>query len=295
MSMTLLLAAAAFGQGVPLPPLTVTAAAPPARVAPDVLPDPADADRPLSKPPTLGEMPPAGSPVGVEVTAAPLRVDHVMASVDAFFPRIRAAEQERLIAAGGQMAARGAFDTNLRSQEFVQDGTYDSQRYSVFVDQQTAFHGASLFAGYRVGSGAYPVYYGDRKTAEGGEFRAGGVFPLLRNREIDRFRATVAKADIDRQIAEPSIQRQRIDAARAAGRAYWTWVAAGQRYLVARDILELARARDGQLGKRVAIGSLAPIEREDNRRAIVEREARLVGALRLFQQAAFGLSLYSRD
>jgi outer membrane protein TolC len=106
---------------------------------------------------------------------------------------------------------------------------------------------------------------------------------------------TAQKADIDRQIAEPNIQRQRIDAARAASRAYWTWVLAGQRYLIARDVLELARRRDEQLSRRVAAGNLAPIEREDNRRSIVDREARVVAALRLFQQAGFALSLYHRD
>ncbi|NBO91093.1 MAG: TolC family protein [Planctomycetia bacterium] len=300
MSKTLLIALyVAFGQGVPLPPLGTATVAPPVRPSsPEVLPDPREAnkaDRPLGTPPTLGQLPPAGSTIGIEVTAAPLKLEQVLASVDAYFPRIRAAEQERLIATGAQMTAQGAFDLNLRSQEFGQDGTYDSQRYSFFVDQQTAFNGASFFAGYRLGTGAYPVYYGDRKTAEGGEFRAGALFPLLRNRELDRFRATAQKADIDRQIAEPNIQRQRIDAARAASRAYWTWVLAGQRYLIARDVLELARRRDEQLSRRVAAGNLAPIEREDNRRSIVDREARVVAALRLFQQAGFALSLYHRD
>jgi outer membrane protein TolC len=233
--------------------------------------------------------------VGKEVTAAPITIEQVMASVDAFFPQIRAAEQERQLAAGAQLSARGAFDIVARSHSLFSGETYDNQRYGVSLEQQTPFHGLSYFAGYRLGAGGYPVYYGDRKTADGGEFRAGMILPLLRNREIDRFRAGVAKADIDRQLAEPSILRQRIAIARAAARAYFDWVATGQRYFIDRDLLDIARTRDDQLARRVAAGNLAEFERQDNRRLIVEREAALVISLQRFQQAAIALSIFLRD
>jgi outer membrane protein TolC len=307
MSAWMLLGLLTLGQGSPparLAPATapqpeaVPVAAPPfkgdGKGGRDVLPPPKAEDKPLVKP-TLGERPPPGSPIGKEVTAAPLTIESVMASVDQFFPRIRAAEQERAIAAGAQMSARGAWDLNVRSQELFNGGTYDSQRYSLFLEQQTPMHGISYFAGYRLGAGDYPVYYGDRKTADGGEFRAGASIPLLRNREIDRFRATVARADLDRQIAEPNILRQRIDIARNAARAYFVWVGAGQRYLIDRELLRIAQDRDKQLAGRVAAGNLAEIEREDNLRLIVEREALLVTSLRNFQQASIVLSIFSRD
>ena len=251
-------------------------------------------DKPLRKP-TLGERPSPGSPVGVEVTAAPLTLEAVLASVDQFFPRIRAAEQERALAAALQLSARGVWDVNLRSQELFNGGTYDSQRYGLFFDQITPFQGISYFAGYRLGAGDYPVYYGDRKTADGGEFRAGASIPILRNREIDRLRANVAKADIDRQLAEPNILRQRIEIARSAARAYFFWVAAGQRYLIDRDLLRVAQERDKQLAGRVEAGNLADFEREDNRRFIEQRKAILISSLRLFQQASIALSIFSRD
>ncbi len=282
------------------PPAITFVAAPPAAPPSPVLPAPtpdkkgAGADRPLSPPPTLGGPLAPGTPLGTEVTAAPLLLEDVLASADAFFPGILAAEQERAIAAGRQTSARGAFDVSLRSDELFTGGTYDNQRYGIGLGQATPLLGMSYFAGYRLGSGAYPVYYGDRKTAEGGEFRAGAVLPLLRGREIDRARADVEKSDIGRALAEPAVRQQRLDVARAAARAYWSWAAAGQRYLIARDVLRIARARDEQLGKRVATGNLARIEQEDNRRVIVEREARLVIALRAFQQAGIALSLYHR-
>ncbi|MFQ3650822.1 MAG: TolC family protein [Gemmataceae bacterium] len=302
MSAWMLLGLLTLGQGSPdkLAPVDppnnapVPVAAPPAKGGENLLPPPKLDPKPLRKP-ILGERPEPGSPIGKEITAAPLTIDAVMASVDQFFPRIRAAEQERAQAAALQLSARGAWDLNLRSQELFNGGTYDSQRYSLFVDQITPFQGISYFAGYRLGAGDYPVYYGDRKTADGGEFRAGASIPLLRNREIDRFRATVAKADLDRQIAEPNILRQRIEIARSAARAYFFWVAAGQRYLIDRDLLRVAQERDRQLAGRVEAGNLADFEREDNRRLIVTREANLIASLRIFQQASIALSIFSRD
>jgi outer membrane protein TolC len=146
-----------------------------------------------------------------------------------------------------------------------------------------------------MGLGDFPVYYGDRKTGEGGEFRAGVLVPLCRGRDIDPARAALAKAGLDRALAEPSIQLTRIDVSRAATVAFIAWVATGQRYLIARDILRIAETRDEQLGKRIKAGNLSPIEREDNRRIIIDRQARLIAAQRLFQQASIQLSLYLRD
>jgi outer membrane protein TolC len=280
-------------------PESLTAAAAAAAPLPpkkDELPPPRPdkKERPLGPPPRLEEPITPGTPVGTEMSAAALRLEDVLTSVDAFYPAVRAAEQERVLAEAGQVSARGGFDVMLRSQELFNGGTYDNQRYSLGFEQTTPLWGMSYFAGYRLGTAGFPVYYGDRKTAEGGELRAGAALPLLRGRDIDRLRASIQKADLDRAQAEPNILLQRIDIARAAARSYWGWVAAGQRYLIAREILRIARARDEQLRKRVEAGALAPIEQQDNLRVIVEREARLVVALRAFQQAAFLLSLYYR-
>ena len=261
----------------------------------DTLPAPKLDTKPLGKPPVLGEPVPPGTPIGAARSPAVLSLSDVLASVDQHFPLVRAAEQERIIAAGNEVAALGSFDHVLRSQNYSTSGTYSNQRFSTFVEQQTPWHGLSYYAGYRLGVGNFPIYYFDRKTLDGGEFRAGLNLPLLRGREIDPFRANLAKAGIDRALAEPSIQLQRLDITRAAVSAFLTWVASGQRLLIARDILRTARDRDAALAKRVRAGNLAEIEREDNRRIIIEREARLITFQRAFEQASIQLSLYLRD
>ncbi|MFM7149325.1 MAG: TolC family protein [Gemmataceae bacterium] len=249
----------------------------------------------LGKPPVLGGPLIAGSPVGQPTSVRPLELQQVLDSVAKHYPLIFAAEQERQVVAGNQLAAQGAFDRKLKSDIYENGGTYAHLNSGVGIEQLTPYQGFSYTMGYRLGVGNYPIYWFDRKTGDAGEFRAGVTMPLLRDRDIDSARATLAKTSIDQQMAEPVIRLQRIDIARAATLSYWSWVATGQRYLITRDILRLATQRDDQLRKRVAAGNLAQIEREDNKRIIIDREARLVASQRGFQLASLNLSLYLRD
>lgn len=245
------------------------------------------APRPL--PPDAVPDRPAGPLAG-----APLMLEEVVASVENNYPLLLAALQEQGISSGQLLAAQGAFDLYLRGREFWQAGTFDSHRISLGVDQNTAWNGASYFAGYRHSVGDFPIYYGDRKTGDGGEFRAGVLIPLLAGRAIDRRRATLQQAALTRALADPAIATQRLDFVRAASRAYWTWVATGRRYQVAQEVLKIAEDRDKQLAELVERGAVAEIERTDNQRVIVERQARLIAAERAWQQASIALSLYLR-
>ncbi len=226
---------------------------------------------------------------------AALALDELVASVETHYPLLLAALQDQGITSGQLLAAQGAFDLNLRGREFWQVGTYDSNRVSLGVDQNTDWNGVSFFALYRYSTGDFPIYYGDRKTGDGGEFRAGVLIPLLAGRAIDRRRATLQQAAISRAMVEPAVAAQRLDFVRAASRAYWTWVAVGKRWQVAQSVLKIAEDRDKQLAELVKAGALAMIERTDNQRVIVERQARVIAADRAWQQASIALSLYLRS
>ncbi|WP_373649366.1 TolC family protein [Schlesneria sp. DSM 10557] len=230
-----------------------------------------------------------------ELAEDQLDLGEVVASVETHYPLLLAAVEEQGITSGQLLAAQGAFDLNLRAREFWQVGTYDSQRMTVGVDQNTAWNGLSYYTGYRQSDGSFPIYYGDRKTGDGGEFRAGVLIPLLAGRPIDKRRATARQAALTRALADPVIAAQRLDFIRAASRAYWTWVAAGRRYLIAQSVLKIAEDRNKQLAELVERGALAEIERTDNQRVIVERQARLITAERAWQQTSIALSLYLRN
>lgn len=225
----------------------------------------------------------------------PLELQEVLRSVQQHFPLLYAIEQERGIAAGQRLASEGAFDLNVRSRGTTQGGTFPSNRLDLLGEQPTPFHGLTFFSGYRFGYGDFPVYYGDRLTADGGEFRAGAVLPLLKDGPIDRRRAALLQSQIAESLADPTIQRARIDYLRSAARVYWNWVAAGELYRVAADLLRIAKERQAGFEEQFRTGQISEFIVFDNRRLIAEREGAMIAGERRFQQTSFDLSMFLRD
>jgi outer membrane protein TolC len=256
--------------------------------APPQLPPPVAVEARLPTPP-----PPRSEAVTPPVET--LGLDVVLASVEQHYPLLLAVAQERAIASGQRLSAEGVFDANFRFRESFQDGTFDSHRLDMVLEQPTPFSGLALFGGYRFGFGNFPVYYGDRKTNSGGEFRGGLVLPLLRDSAIDRRRASLRQAQIQENLADPTIQRARLDFLRAATRAYWSWVAAGEQYRVAEGLLKVARERQAGFEEQARKGQISDFVALDNSRLIIEREGSLIAAERRWQQAALELSLFWRD
>ena len=226
----------------------------------------------------------------------PLTLATVLQSVLLHFPLLQAIERERDIAAGRFTTAQGAFDTNVAmAGNALNPGTYENYRSDFGLTQQFMTGGISAFGGFRTGFGDFPTYNLGQKTADAGEFRGGLNVPLARNRDIDRARATHAQARLDIALAEPMIERSRLDYMRAAARAYWAWQGAGERYGAGERILQLAIDRDEQLELKVNAGAVANIERVDNQQNIALRNGIVVQADRAVQQATIDLSLYHRD
>ena len=222
-------------------------------------------------------------------------LDDVTTAVYASYPALDAAAREQQIAAGKQVAAMGQFDLNLGA-EVLPDplGFYKNYRYGLGV-KQYAWGGGQTFAGYRLGRGNFEPWYLERETNKGGEFKAGFALPFLRGRDIDKRRAAVFKSQIDQAAAGPIVRLEIVDAIRAASFAYWDWVAAGQRFRIAQELLDLAATRQDALVKRAAQGDIAEIELVDNQRLIASRQAKLIDAERKLNQSAIKLSLFLRD
>ena len=232
----------------------------------------------------------------VDSSRTPLALEEVLDSVERHYPMLQAAEEERAIAGGRLLTAMGAFDTNARfSSNNMPLGTYENYRFLTGVEQAFAGSGATLFATYRGGYGDFPIYYGERKTADGGEFRAGATVPLLRDRAIDRRRANLQQARIGVEAADPIIDRTRLDIYRSAARVYWVWVTAGERLRLAQKLVDLAVERDKQLQALEKNKLVAPIDRVDNQQNVAARNAILIESQLRFQQASVDLSLFHRD
>jgi cobalt-zinc-cadmium efflux system outer membrane protein len=265
----------------------------PTRYRPPALP-PAD----LKPPPQTAASGPATPPVpatsALPQPQAPLGLDEVLASVTSRYPPWLSTLLERDLASGRLLQAMGSFDTNLTGKIGRQlTGYYEATTFGAQLEQPLAT-GDTVYGGYRISDGGLPDYSKDR-TQDAGELVLGGRIPIFRDRGFDRRRAVVRQAEIDAELADPTIARARIDYVRSAARVYYAWVAAGQRLRIARDLLRLATARVADLQRGVDRQFLAAIDVTDNERLIAQRETFVARAERQLQQAALELSLFLRD
>ncbi|WP_339742960.1 TolC family protein [uncultured Rubinisphaera sp.] len=251
------------------------------------------------------ELPPLEMPA--EVTPLPIEIqepatedttvslDSVIGSVYQSFPLLESAFAGRIIAQGDQISAAGAYDFKFKAaSENNVLGFYQNYRQSLGF-AQPLYNGGEFFAGYRVGNGEFQPWYLERQTNEGGEFKAGVNIPLAKDRRIDQRRAELWRANYSRQMAEPEIHALLIAFIQEASYAYWEWVAAGEKLLIAEQVLVLAQERTDRIKQQVENGFIDPPELTDNLRLVSEREAKLAEVFQKYQKAAIKLSLYLRD
>jgi outer membrane protein TolC len=225
----------------------------------------------------------------------PLRLVEVLDSVRAQYPPYLAALIEYDIAAGRLRSAQGAFDLNLTAAGvFRPSAYYDGNTSYAMLDQGLPFWGGSVYGGYRYSDGFLPPYNKDRAQGDG-EMVLGMRLNLLRDGTIDKRRATLTKARIEQELADPIVLKQYLDFIRTASIAYYNWVGAGKALALAESLLQIAKDRDGNIRDLVDDGAAAPIIITDNERLVVSRQINVVKARRMFEKASIQLSLFHRD
>ncbi|MDZ7637330.1 MAG: TolC family protein [Bryobacterales bacterium] len=239
---------------------------------------------------------PASAGVADPASLSMLRLDDVLASVQATYPLLTIAELDRTIAQAAYLMAQGNFDLKVKAGTSVNElGFYESRRFDAGFEQDTTLWGATFFGGYAISDGSFPSYAGGLQTQRDGEFKAGFLLPLLRGRPIDERRAELRGTDLGRSLANFNIDEQKVTFVLAASQTYWAWVAAGQRYAYAKELLEIATLRDSILREAATLGSIPQIEVTDNQRAILQRQSTVLSAERSLQKASISLSLFLRD
>jgi outer membrane protein TolC len=236
-----------------------------------------------------------GPALAQAVTPAPLSPEELLRAVSQAMPVLARARQGVRVAEGNALEARGAFDMKLKAEGLGVRGFYDNNRLKATVEQPLAALGLNTFSGYRTGRGTFAPYDAKAQTLSEGELTAGFSLPLLRGRAIDARRADRQVADLGVAAAERDLDTTRLSLSRDALFEYWDWVASGTQLRVAEALLAIAELRDQQLADAVALGQIAPVERTDNRRAILQRRSALASARRLLEQQTIDLSLYLRD
>lgn len=224
-----------------------------------------------------------------------LAPEEVLAASAKHFPEILEGLANRRAVESGVEEARGAFDLVFESEgKQYATGFYNGREVGARVRQEVAPLGASVYGGYRVSDGTFPIYEDIRFTNTGGELSVGAVFSLLRDREIDerRFRITDAslaldQADLDLLLTQIGVQHKAL-------LAYWRWVAAGRQLTVYEELLNIARDRQSGLEQQVRAGARARIFLTENLQNIARRQRLATEAEREFLAATNNLSFYYR-
>lgn len=241
-------------------------------------------------------------PAGDEFTATPATVgptqpivlEQVIDAIYQSYPLLRIAIAGRDVALGDNVAAQGEFDLKLKADTLNQpQGYYQTYRQGVGFDQPL-FGGGSVFGAYRIGQGNFEPWYGNRETNGGGEFLMGLSVPLLQNRAVDERRAQLWRTAYGQSLIEPEIRSQLLEFVRDGSMAYWEWVAAGQNFRYAEQLVKLAQDRDQQLKSQVEEGDRPESDLTDNQRLIVGRRVKRLATLQKLQTTAVKLSLYLR-
>lgn len=221
-----------------------------------------------------------------EVLAASLRAAPIILEANA---KVAATEGKRL-------AAEGAFDLELQQESKLRlKGFYESQSVDTRLVKPIPEYGAEVYAGYRLGVNEFPVYEDEYATKSGGEFNAGLVFSLLRDRDIDERRFALTEAELNTALAELDVLVKQIKVQASATFAYFEWLAAGLTRDIYRDLLDIAERRDQALRTQHAEGGVAEIFITENLQNILKRRGLLTQADQKFANAAVKLSLYWRD
>lgn len=224
----------------------------------------------------------------------PISLEQVVDAIYQAYPLLSIALSERQIAFGENVQAQGAFDLKLTADSLnTPQGFYETYRQFAGFEQPL-YGGGSLVGGYKLGRGNFEPWYGNRQTNEGGEFFLGMSMPLWQNRAIDERRAELWRSTYGQDLVEPEIRSQLLLFVRDGSIAYWEWVAAGQNYRYAGQLLQLAQDREEQLKRQVEEGDLPEADLTDNQRLIVGRRVKQLDALRKLQLSAAKLSLYLR-
>lgn len=228
--------------------------------------------------------------------AAPLRPQQVLESTLQHFPEILQAMARRRAVAGSITEAEGSFDLVFEAEGFGRaTGFYDGTTLSGGVKQPFRNFGGSLYSGYAISRGDFPIYEDDYFTSLGGKFKVGVVFSLLRDRLIDERRFELSDARLGARAADFEVLATQVGVQQRALVTYWRWVTAGQNLVVYEELLRNAASRESALARQVERGARAEIFLTENRQNIIRRMSLVTAARRDFQALANELAFYYRD
>ncbi len=236
---------------------------------------------------------------GVELAEASTekKLSHheVVTSVNKNYPQILSYYEKVNAAEGTALGSLGFFDIKLKQNYNDKSrGFYDGKTTDTLLEKELGFMSSKIYGGYRKSFGSFPDYEGASRTNDGGEYRAGARFSLLKDSSIDKNRLGIILSNLG--VNESKIQLERIkkEIERDATKAYWKWIASSKVFHIYEDLYHLSVKRQMQLEEKLKKGDVAEIIVTENRKNILRRKSALVKARQDFENSAIYLSLFWR-
>lgn len=225
-----------------------------------------------------------------------LKLEDLFISIENSFPIFKIAQIEKNISENKLLSLQGNFDTYIVAKnDSIPLGYYRNNYSDFYIKQNTTLWGSTFFGGWRNGLGKFPAYEGKKETLSFGELRLGFEIPLLKNGFIDKNRTNLVKAQIEININDLKIIQKRNELFQKSSEKYFKWVATGNKYLISQDLLNLAQKRMKDLEESYKLGIIDKINVLENKRAIYQRQQKLLISQRDYKQASFELSMFFRN
>lgn len=219
----------------------------------------------------------------------------VIASANKNYPQILSYYEKVNAAEGTALSSLGFFDIKLKQNYTDKSrGFYDGKTIDTLLEKELGFMGAKLYGGYRKSFGSFPDYEGGSRTNEGGEYRAGARFSLLKDSSIDQNRLGVILSNLGVQESKIQLETIKKEIERDATKAYWKWITSAKVFQIYEDLYQLSIKRQTQLEEKLKKGDVAEIIVSENKKNILRRKSALAKARQDFENAAIYLSLFWR-
>jgi outer membrane protein TolC len=224
-----------------------------------------------------------------------LTLEAYLRAVDANFPGLASAEDQRRVATANYLEKKGLFDPLLSTEDGytrMQNTSKIGESRKVLFDYpklELPFRsGVRTFIQYRYNPNSSQSPY--IETGEGGEYSGGVFVPLLRGFWYNEQSVAEKEANLGQDLAAQTYFLTRLDTLMKAGATYWNWVGSKQKADVSRTILELSGTVTDIARQQERNGDLARIYVTEAEEDVQRRDADLTQSQRDFQRLSFRLS-----
>lgn len=219
----------------------------------------------------------------------------VTTSANKNYPQILSYYEKVSAAEGTALGSLGFFDIKLKQNYTDKSrGFYDGKTTDTLLEKELGFMGAKVYGGYRKSFGSFADYEGGSRTNDGGEYRAGARFSLLKDSSIDQNRLGVVLANLGVKESQIQLETIKKEIERDATKAYWKWISSAKVFHIYEDLYQLSLKRQAQLEEKLKKGDVAQIIVAENKKNILRRKSALAKARQDFENSAIYLSLFWR-